>query len=119
MIKTFAEMIKEEVSSWPGVTAQRHRFGGIEFLVRDREIGHVHGSYQADLLFPNRIRKELVAAGRASVHHILPETGWITYYIRGAEDVPALIELFRMNYDRLMAPRTQNTKVSVGRRTSV
>lgn len=93
--------ITDTVKSWPGVEARPHRFGGIEFTVNHREIGHLHGDLLADLPFPRRIRDDLVASGRASPHHILPETGWVSRWIRGAEDVPDVICLFRLNYERL------------------
>ncbi len=96
------ETIKCELLSWDGVTAQPHRFGGIEFRMGSRELGHLHGDWQADLPFPVRMRRELVASGRASPHHILPETGWVTFYIRGEQDVPRLVELFRLNYELVL-----------------
>jgi len=104
-METIAQIVERELRSWPGVTAQPHRFGGVEFHVNGHEIGHLHGSRLADLPFPVRIRKELVAAGRASPHHILPDTGWVSFYIRGHEDVPAVLDLFRLNYDRLIASK--------------
>jgi hypothetical protein len=96
-----ATLIEREVASWPGVTVRPHRFGGVEFHVHQHEIGHLHGNRLADLPFPVRMRQELVAAGRALPHHILPDTGWVSFSIRGAEDVPAALALFRLNYDRL------------------
>jgi Luciferase len=98
---SIADTIKSELLSWPGVAAEPHRFGGVEFQVNHHEIGHLHGSRLADLPFPVRVRNELVAAGRASPHHVLPDSGWVSFSIRGPEDVPAVLELFRMNYDRL------------------
>ena len=102
---SIAGMIEREVLSWAGTIAEPHRFGGVEFRVNHHELGHLHGNRQADLPFPLRMRRELVVAGRASLHHILPDTGWVTYYIKGYEDVPAVVELFRLNYDRLTVPR--------------
>lgn len=92
--------IVREISSWPGVTVGRHRFGGTEFRLGRRELGHVHGSRLADLPFPLLIRNELVAAGRAEPHHIHPESGWVSYFIRGDQDVPRVVQLFRLNYER-------------------
>jgi Family of unknown function (DUF5519) len=100
-MESIAALIEREVVSWPDVSAHPHRFGGVEFQVNQHEIGHLHGDWLADLPFPLRMRRELVAAGRASPHHILPDTGWVSYYIRSAADVPGAIELFRLNYDRL------------------
>jgi hypothetical protein len=100
-----ADEIRETVTGWLGVTAEPHRFGGVEFRVNHHEIGHLHGSRQADLPFPRRVREELVASGRASLHHVLPDTGWVSYYIHGPDDVPGALQLFRMNYERLTALR--------------
>jgi hypothetical protein len=105
---SIATAIEREVLSWAGTTAEPHRFGGIEFRVNHHEMGHLHGSKLADLPFPVRVRRELVASGRASPHHILPDTGWVTYYIQSPEDVPAVVELFRMNYERLTTSRPPN-----------
>ena len=96
------EVVEREVSGWPGVEARPHRFGGVEFRVSRHEIGHLHGSRMADLPFPVRMRKELVAEGKAEPHHVLPQTGWASHYPRGAEDVPAVAEHFRLNYEHLV-----------------
>ena len=95
--------IEGEVSGWPGVEAKPHRYSGVEFRVRGHEIGHLHGERLADLPFPRKVREKLVAEGRARLHHVLPETGWTSYPIRGPEDVDGALELFRLNYDRLVA----------------
>ena len=65
--------------------------------------GTGNGSRWADLPFPVRVRDELVAEGKARSHHVLPQTGWVSYSIRGEEDVEGALELFRLNYDRLTA----------------
>jgi hypothetical protein len=49
------------------------------------------------------MRKELVEAGEAQPHHVLPQTGWVSYRIRGDEDVAGALDLFRRNYERLTA----------------
>ena len=100
MGESIREQIIREVSAWPGVTTQSHRFGGIELRVGRRELGHLHGSRLADLPFPVRVRQELVTAGRAEPHHVLPESGWVSYYIHDAGDVARVVELFRLNYER-------------------
>jgi hypothetical protein len=92
--------IHDEVSAWDGVSVEPHRFGGIEFRVGRRELGHLHGSRLADLPFPVRVREQLVAEGKAQPHHIMPESGWVSVPIRDAADVPAVIALFRLAYER-------------------
>lgn len=96
-----SERIKKEVLAWDGTESRAHRFGGIEFRVNGHEIGHLHGDRLADLPFPRKIREELVSEGKAQTHHVMPQTGWVSYRIRGEEDVEGALELFRRNYERL------------------
>jgi hypothetical protein len=100
MENAIAQQIEQAVASWEGVSVGPHRFGGLEFRVGRRELGHLHGDRLADLPFPVRVKAELVAAGRAQPHHIHPESGWVSYYIRDATDVAAVVALFRLNYER-------------------
>jgi hypothetical protein len=99
----FGEIIGSEVAGWPGVEERAHRFGGREFRVNGHEIGHLHGDRLADLPFPVKVREELVASGKARVHHVMPQTGWVSYPIRQPEDVAGALELFGRNYERLTA----------------
>ena len=105
MDESIHDAIVRAVSAWQGVTAGPHRFGGTELKVGRRELGHVHGDRLADLPFPLLVRNDLVAAGRAQPHHIYPESGWVSVPIRGEIDVPRVLELFRMNYERPWAGR--------------
>lgn len=102
--------IQKQILSWPNVTAEAHKFGGIEFRLNKREMGHIHGERLVDLPFPMSTRNELVSAGRVSPHHVLPQSGWVSYWIsKGEEDVPAVVELFRIRYGQLK-PRSYPTK---------
>ena len=40
-----------------------------------------------------------MAAGRAEPHHILPKSGWVSFYLREPADVARAIELLRMSFD--------------------
>ncbi len=97
--------IEREVTSWEGVTAQPHRFGGVEFTLGKRELGHLHGDRLADLPFTRKIRDMLVETGRALPHHVLPDTGWVSKPIATDEDAADAIELFRLSYDRARVAR--------------
>ncbi len=97
--KTAIDAVGHALSGWEGVTAHQHRFGGIEFKVGRRELGHLHRLF-ADLPFPRAIRDQLIAAGRARRHHVLPDSGWVTVPMRTASEVANVIDLFRENYER-------------------
>ena len=92
--------IEREVASWEGVTVHEHRFGGVEFRLGKRELGHLHGDRLADLPFKRPVRDMLVQTGRAHPHHVLPDSGWVSKRIETAEDADEVIELFRLSYER-------------------
>ena len=100
-LESISALITTQVSAWEGVMVES-RAGGdfVEFKVGRRQIGHLHGTHLADLPFPVRVRKELVASGRAQLHYLHPDTGWVSYYIKNADDVPRVVALFRLNYER-------------------
>ncbi len=98
-VRGAGERINETVSAWEGVQARPHRFGGVEYRLGRREIGHVHGDHLVDIPFPKRVRDELVAAGGAEPHHVLPDTGWVSFYIRHEEDVVRAVALLQRSYD--------------------
>lgn len=98
------DRLSKEILSWPGVSEGDHEFGGIEFRLGKREIGHLHDDLDlADLPFPRKVRDELVQEGRAMPHHIFPETGWVSYEIADDESEPGAIALFRLSYERAVA----------------
>ena len=104
--------ITAAVTSWPGVTSQPHRFGGVEYVIGKREIGHIHGDDLVDLPFPKKVRDEIVAAGRAQPHHILPETGWVSYYLRQESDVEQAIALLKESYQIAQKQKSKTIEVN-------
>jgi hypothetical protein len=96
-------IIRDEVASWPGVEALPHRFGGIEYRYGRKEMGHVHGDRLADLPLPRKIRDELINAGRAEPHHVLPDTGWVSIWMQTPDDAANVIDILRATYERYRA----------------
>lgn len=84
---------------WPGVSAHQHRFGGTEYRLGKREIGHVHGDWLVDIPFPTKVRQEIVEENLAEPHHVLPESGWVSVYLRQEQDVGRAIDLLRRSFD--------------------
>ena len=104
--------ITEAVTSWPGVTAQPHRFGGVEYGIGKREIGHIHGDHMVDIPFPKKVRDEIIAAGRARPHHVLPETGWVSFHLRQESDVEHAIALLRESYEIAIKQKSRTIEVN-------
>jgi hypothetical protein len=100
MVRGAQERIRSAVLEWPGTQALPHRFGGTEFRLGERrEIGHIHGDHLVDIPFPKRVRDEVVAAGRARPHHVLPDTGWVSFYLLQPADIEQAVQLLRQSYD--------------------
>ncbi len=98
-VKGAAETIRKEILTWQGVEARPHRFGGTEYRMGRRELGHIHGDALVDIPFPKKVRDELVLHGLAQPHHILPETGWVSLWLTAQGDVEHAIDLFRRSYE--------------------
>ena len=92
------QQIIELLLTWEGIESHPHRFGGMEFRIGKREIGHIHGDSLVDIPFPKKVRDEIVAAGEAEPHHILPESGWVSFYLREEGDVQKVIDLLNRSY---------------------
>jgi hypothetical protein len=104
--------IYNAVAGWAEITHGRHRFGGVEFRVGHREVGHVHGDSLVDIPFPKTVRNELVENGTAEPHHILPQSGWVSVYLRNADDVDRAILLLRRSYEIALVSQMRNTQTA-------
>lgn len=100
-----AQSISDQVTSWPGVTAHDHRFGGLEFRLGNRQLGHLHGNRIADIPLRRALRDELVAAGRVQIHRWRPDSGWVTVGIDSPEGREEALRLLRAGYDSALRAR--------------
>jgi Family of unknown function (DUF5519) len=101
---TASQRITEDVGSWPGVKAGIGRRGEFAFTVGRRQIGHLHGDRAAHFTFPKEVWGELLERGRVVHHPVFPgKPGPAARRIVDDADVRDVIELFRLNYDRVIA----------------
>ena len=100
-----SEIIHGQVLSWDGVTAHPHRFGGTEYRLGKREIGHIHGDRLVDIPFTKKARDQAIAEGKAELHHILPESGWVSIWLREPKNVDDALELLRRSFEMALAQR--------------
>jgi hypothetical protein len=99
-----SEQITEEVTSWPGVEAGGGRRGEFSFKVGRREIGHLHGDRTAHFFFPKQVWADLFGRGRVVHHPVFPDKqGPAARTIEDETDVRDVIQLLRLNYDRVVA----------------
>jgi hypothetical protein len=100
--QTASQQITEEVTSWPGVEAGPGRRGEFAFRLGRREIGHLHGDHAAHFSFPKEVWAELREQGRIVDHPVFPgKVGPAARRIEDEADVRDVIQLMRLNYDRV------------------
>lgn len=87
-----------EVGAWEGVEAVPHRFGGTEFLLEHREVGHIHEWGLFDVPLARPIGDAVVEAGAAGRHHILPDSGWVTTFVEDEAGRDRAREILRLSY---------------------
>lgn len=97
LLDTF-DSIEEEIRSWKDTTVTLHKYGGLQFNVHKKEIGHLHSNGLLDLLYSRKIKKMLIEEGRVSDHHIFKKSGWISFYIVSPEDKDYAIKLLMLSY---------------------
>jgi hypothetical protein len=102
--QTASEQITAHVTAWPGVEAGPGSRGEFAFRVANHEIGHLHGDHVAHFGFPRDLGAELREQGRVGAHPVNPHsTKMAARRIEDEADVQEVIELIRLNYDRVVA----------------
>jgi hypothetical protein len=101
--RTASQVITEEVTSWPGVTAGPGRRGEFAFKIGPRQLGHLHGDHAAHLSFPKDVWQRLYDEGRIDYHPVFPgKPGHASRRIANDDDVRDVIAMIRMSYDRVV-----------------
>ena len=101
--RTASQQITDEVTSWPGVEAGVGRRGEFAFTVGRKEIGHLHGDHAAHFGFPKEIWTGLFEQRRIDYHPVFPgKPGFGARRIEDEADIRDVIELLRLNYDRVI-----------------
>lgn len=102
--RTASQTITDEVGSWPGIGVDDGELGELAFKFGRREIGHLHGDFAAHFSFPKSVWAELREQGRIEHHPVFPDKqGPAARRIDDEADARDVIELLRINYDRVVA----------------
>jgi hypothetical protein len=111
----FTERFDREVMSWAEVTSHAHRFAGKEYRFGRAEIGHMHAGGTLDIPFPRSVRDALLEDGLAQEHRWVPNSGWITYQVRGENDLEHAVWLMRLSYVRYAVKRASDPQGTLER----
>jgi len=96
----YLKRLEDQVSTWPNTSVHPHRFGGREFRFGGAEVGHLHIGGAIDIPFPRSFRDALLVEGLAEEHPWVPNSGWVTFRIRGEGDIKHALWLTRLSYLR-------------------
>jgi hypothetical protein len=101
---TASRQITDEVTTWPGVHTAWGTRGEFSFRLARRELGHLHGDHSAHFTFPKDVWHALHEQERIDYHPVFPgRVGPAARRINSPADGLDVIELMRLNYDRLRA----------------
>ena len=97
-ILEYTDEIEKKVLSWEGTSLKMHKYGGIQFDVKNKEIGHIHSNGLLDILFKREIKLQLIKEGKVKDHHSFSKSGWISFYIKTETDKKYALELLEYSY---------------------
>ena len=94
----FVDELESFALKMPHVSISSHRFGGLQFDLCNKELAHIHSNGLLDVLLSKKLKAGLLQEGRISHHHILLNSGWISFYITNYEDLVYAKNLLTLAY---------------------
>ena len=99
-----SEQITNTVTAWRGVEAGYGKRGEWSFTVSGHEVGHLHGDHAAHFALGRDLGEALRERGMVGDHPVFPgKTAMAARPLQTQEDVDEVIEVMRLNYDRIVA----------------
>lgn len=94
----YLETMHQEVVGWPGITLSEHAYGGIEFQLGGKEVGHYHSNGWIDIPFSKRVKVYLVRERKARSHPYAPKSGYVNFVLSRGKDLAHALWLLRVSY---------------------
>jgi hypothetical protein len=102
--RTPSEQITDTVTAWEGVEAGYGKRGEWGFRVSGHEVGHLHGDHAAHFGLGRELGISLRERGMVGDHPVFPgKDAMAARLVESQEDVDEVIEVMRINYDRIVA----------------
>jgi len=95
----YMDEIETEVCSWQHISISAHKYGGVQFNTKNRELGHIHGNGLLDILLSRQQKSLLMKKYPVEDHHVFKNSGWISFRIKTPEDKQTAVELLRYVYN--------------------
>lgn len=80
-------VLVQYLKSLPEVKSKYHKYGGLEFLITEKEFCHIHGDGLIDILLTRKVAERAIHRSRATQHHVIKNSGWVSYQLKGKDDI--------------------------------
>jgi hypothetical protein len=99
-LNDWLDQIESEMLLIPDIKLSLHRYGGIQFNYGTKELGHLHSNGLLDILTSKATKSIYLSKGIATNHHVMPQSGWISFYISTNEDQKQAVVLLKEAYEQ-------------------
>jgi len=89
--------IEEIVLEWENTAKGVNAFGGIAFLVHQKEFGHIHKNGDLDIVYGKEITSRLLENKLVKMHQYVPNEA-ISYPVSGENSISFAVTLLRFSY---------------------
>ena len=86
------------VKNLADVSTSFHKYGGLQFNVDNKEIGHMHGDGLVDIHLNKKLAQIIILLGLAEDHHVLKNSGWISFPLRRNQDLNIIVKIAHLGY---------------------
>jgi uncharacterized protein len=87
-----------DVQSWPEIEKANHTYGGTEFRLFNRSLGHIHSNGILDLPFIKDLRKALLELQLVDIHHLKDSISWVSKQITDDKSLESAKNLMLLSY---------------------
>jgi hypothetical protein len=100
-LNEWLDQIESEMLLIPDIKLSLHRYGGIQFNYGTKELGHLHSNGLLDIPTSKAKKNIYLSQGIAQNHHVMPQSGWVSFYISSKEDQKQAVVLLKEAYERV------------------
>lgn len=90
--------LKHMLLPWPEIENKTHIYGGTEFRIFNKSIGHIHGNGLLDLPFRHALRHKILKLGLAEIHPFASKLNWVSVRLNKCEDIGNAKKLLLISY---------------------
>lgn len=97
-IQPFIQKFISEIVSWPEIEKANHTYGGTEFRLFNRSLGHIHSNGILDLPFVKDLRKELLENHLVEIHHLENSISWVSKRVTDDKSLESAKSIMLLSY---------------------